>query len=110
MKYTGKQYVAIDNSYEINLSDPSADKAYLAGTISDYFKVTTIVSEPFEIMYLGVHCKEFKPHIFVIVKGVDNMHYMTLFYKHGVITNANTIAYMDKRHSDFQLDSSYLQP
>lgn len=101
MKYTGKQYVAIDNSYEINLSNPNEDKAYLAGTATSYFKVTTIVSEPFSIMYLSAHCKEYKPQNFVIVKGINGMHYMTLFFENGVITKNNTIAHMHDRHSDF---------
>jgi len=105
MKYTGKQYVAIDNSYEVNLSNPKAEKTYLAGTSSSDFKVTTIASEPFTIMYLGAHSNEYRPCAFVILNDEDGMSYMTLFYENGVITKANTIEDMTKRHEDFQQET-----
>lgn len=104
MKYTGKKYVAIDNSYEINLSNPVAEKKYLAGTYNTDFTVTTIMSEPFIVNYLGTHCKEYNDKIFVMVKDDDNITYMTLFYDNGVIDPLSTIDDHIKRHEEFQRD------
>lgn len=103
MKYTGKKYVAIDNSYEVNLSNPLATKKYLGGTYNTDFTITTITCEPFIVNYLGSHCNEYNNKTFVMVKDSENITYMTLFYKHGLIDSLHTIDDHIKRHEEFQI-------
>lgn len=97
MKYKGKKYIAIDNSYEQNLSDPKAEKEYLAGTVFSEPIVTTIISEPFEINYLGAYSTQKRPHLFVLLLTDNGDTFLTGFYRHGVVTKYNTIEQIIQR-------------
>jgi len=97
MSYIGKQYVPIDNSYSITISDENKERPYLAGTAWDKPTVTTIFSEPFEMMYYS--SVQPRVHKFVILQTEDNRTHLYLFHEHGVVTEGNTIEMLFDRAS-----------
>lgn len=94
----GKKYIAIDNSFSIELSrnmglnrytKEMVDSPYLAGTsqLGDYPKICTIVTEPFTINvvdeYKHKDNKE-REHLFVIVSDDSNRQHIVLWHESGV--------------------------
>ena len=101
MKYTGKQYVAIDNSYLRNLSnDRKQGNDYLAGSMYNLPVLTTIVSEPF-MVNVTKH-KRIEPELFIMVINESGETYFVLFHEHGVITQRNTFEMFLKRHEEYK--------
>lgn len=68
----GKKYVAIDNSYSLNLTDQKREH-YLAGTGFDNPKEAIIVSEPYK---QDVEC---------IVSGIKSYDFINVKYEQDTI-------------------------
>ena len=67
MSYIGKKYIANDNSYCLNLSDPHGADYRLAGTIDEDPKEAEIVSEPYEFDIKSFK-GEYRTYTFINVK------------------------------------------
>jgi len=84
-----KEYLPLDNSYSLNLSDIKADRTYLAGVRGEKAQIVKITSNPFEIMIKSDADKKFNKHKFIMVIDENNCTHMILFYEWRVITDKN---------------------
>jgi len=99
MKYTGKKYVAIDNSYSINLSNELKNE-HIAGSKWNVPLLTTIITEPFKVNIPNRNGANY--HEFVIVETEHKQNYFVLFFEHGLITKTNDFESFLRKNKEFQ--------
>lgn len=84
-----KEYMPLDNSYSLNLSDIKADRSYLAGVYGEKAQIVTIVCNPFDMLIKSEANKKFDTHKFILVRDFNGHVHTVLFHTWRVITDKN---------------------
>ena len=83
-----KEYLPLDNSYAVNMTDSSIKWSCLAGTHGTMAEMTLIVSNPFK-MIVKTSVGTFEERTMILVKDFNNHTHAVLFFPFRVVTKEN---------------------